>query len=194
MDPLSLPLAIVYGNKEPRPTLRRPELKHCFSVWLDPQFKKNNVREHDLIRDCMVTMIGLTNGDIGFEVNARPNFDMRIICDGERKNPNGSTDEWYSGLAYITEIGCVITYVEIVLNPRYILPKVINHELGHGIGFEHPNLSGSVMSDLDDHALKPAPIDYDAWLYMREHDPGTLRPGVDRSTASSFSAPRVIVD
>jgi len=194
MDPLAMPLAIIYGNKEPRPTLRRPALRHCFSVWLDPQFAKNQESEAEMIRKCLVTMIGFTNGDIGFELDARGTYDLRIICDGERKNPDGSNNEWYSGLAYVKEENNVVVSAEIVLNPRYIMPKVVNHEIAHVLGFMHPDLSGSVMSDLDDWALEPAKIDRDAWAYAREHEPGTLRPGVDRAVVTSFSAPRWIVD
>lgn len=194
MDPLSLPLAIVFGNKEPRPTMRRPRLKHCFSVWLDPKFAEASQDEHDLIRECMVNMIGATNGDIGFEVDARGTYDLRVIRDGARKNPNGTDEEWYSGLAYVNEVGNVVESADIVLNPKYILAKVINHEFGHVLGWMHPNLSGSVMSDLHENAKHPAQIDLDAWAYMREHEPGTLRPGVERAHVTSFHAPRVIVD
>jgi len=190
---LPFPLATVFGNKEPRPTMRRPELGHCFSVWLDPQFRKNQPHEYDLIRDCMRTMIGCTNGDVGFEVDARAEYDLRIICDGARPNPDGSGNEWYSGLTYVTERACVVTYAEIVLNPRYVYPKVINHEFGHAIGFMHPDLSGSVMSDLDHNAPGVAQVDLDAWAWMRGHEPGSLRPGVERGGVA-FSAPRVIVD
>lgn len=180
-------VAIAFGvEPHAKPRLERPPLGHCFTVWLDPAFSDE---ERVLIGEGLVAMIGLTNGDVGFQVTPDETAAIRIVKDGAR--PIGIA---YAGLAYRHVSNYVILGGEIVLHPDWVAHKVVRHEIAHLLGMEHPQQRGSLMSDLPHDSQEIPDVDRVAWRYMAELEPGTLRPGLEGAAAARHQRPYVLVD
>lgn len=176
--PSAFTTALAFGYPaEHRARLTRAAVGQCFALRLDPSFTSS---EAALIHASALAVTMATGEDVTFSA-ACPSS-IHIEKDGEHRLADGTPITGYAGLAYIDAVDGWVLGGRVILNPDYVRSKVVMHELLHVVGFMHPGLPGSVMSDLPLDAQRPARVDVDAWDWMRAQPHGLAGPWVSSSS------------
>lgn len=175
-SPFTTALAFGY-EQEHRARLVRAGVGQCFALVLDPSFTRS---ELDLIHAAALAVTAATGDDIVYAPGCSAT--VRIERDGAHRLVDGTPVTGYAGLAYIDAIDGRVVGGRVIVNPDFVRSKVVMHELLHVVGFMHPGLPGSVMSDLPIDAPQPARVDVDAWDWMRSVPFGAPGPWVSASS------------